>query len=86
MTKGIIGGFIGSLIMGVVLSVAISLTQATTITTGLLIGFFLWLGFVATTSLNKVLWEGKPVKLYLVDVLHYLVVILAMVVIFVYWV
>ena len=86
MAKGVVGGFVGSLVMGIVLSVAINLTQATTLSSGLLIGFFLWLGFVATTSLNKVLWEGKPLKLYLVDVLHYLVVVLVMSVIFVSWV
>ena len=86
MAKGLVGSIIGALIMGFVLSVSIHLTQATTITSALLIGGFLWLGFIVTSSLNKVLWEGKPVKLYLVDVLHHLVVILVMSAIFVYWV
>jgi len=34
-------------------------------------------GFVIV-MLNKVLWEGKPFKLYLLDAAHYLVVLLAM--------
>ena len=86
MAKGMVGSIIGALVMSFVLSVSIHLTQATTLTSGLLIGGFLWLGFMATAALNKVLWEGKPVKLYLVEVLHHLVVILVMSAIFVYWI
>ncbi len=86
MAKGLVGSIIAALIMGFVLAFSIKLTQATGLSEGLIVGFFLWLGLIATTALNKVLWEGKPVKLYLVDVLHYLVVILVMSAIFVSWV
>src|SRR3989344_841593 len=44
------------------------------------------LGFIATTFLNSVLWENKSVKLYLINILHYLVVFLVAAIIFSLWV
>jgi Protein of unknown function (DUF1761) len=44
---------------------------------GLQSGFWIWLGFIATTQLNKVLFQGAPFKLYLIDVGYYLVGLLA---------
>ncbi|OGG53544.1 hypothetical protein A3H16_02125 [Candidatus Kaiserbacteria bacterium RIFCSPLOWO2_12_FULL_53_8] len=32
-----------------------------------------WLGFVVPTLLGQVLWEQKPIKLYLINVLYWLV-------------
>jgi hypothetical protein len=40
---------------------------------GLQTGFWLWLGFTATSQLNEVLWGGRPFKLYLINVGQYLV-------------
>ena len=37
-----------------------------------------WLGFVVPTMLGMVLWEQKPVKLYLINVLYWLVSFIAM--------
>ncbi len=43
--------------------------------------FLIWLGFLATSMIGIVLWEGKPVKLYLLNVFYYLVSLEIMVVI-----
>ena len=48
-------------------------------------GFWIWLGFIATTQLNTVLWEGRPFKLYLINVGYYLVSYLAAATILVTW-
>ncbi|MCK4589731.1 MAG: DUF1761 domain-containing protein [Nanoarchaeota archaeon] len=34
---------------------------------GLVIGFWLWLGFVGTTTFSGVIWGKKPFKLWLLD-------------------
>jgi len=52
---------------------------------GLQTGFWIWLGFIATSQLNAVLWEGKPFKLYLINVGHFLVAYLAVGTILAVW-
>jgi hypothetical protein len=39
---------------------------------GLMAGFWIWLGFLVTSQLNSVLWEGKSPKLYFINVGYYL--------------
>ena len=47
------------------------------VTLGLQTGFWIWLGFIATSQLNDVLWGGRPFKLYLLNVGYYLISYLA---------
>jgi hypothetical protein len=49
------------------------------------VAFWLWLGFVATTQLGAVLWEGRSWKLFLFNASHALVALIAMAFILVYW-
>lgn len=44
-----------------------------------------WLGFVAPVMLGMVLWEQKPVKLYLINVLYWLVSFMVMAAILFAW-
>ena len=76
MTKAYIISFISLLVMTYVLSHFVDYTEATTALEGATAGFWLWLGFIATIMLGRVLWEGKPVKLYVLNIAHYLVVLL----------
>ena len=41
------------------------------------LGFWSWVGFVAPTMLGVVLWEQKPIKLYLINALYWLVAFVA---------
>ena len=50
-----------------------------------LLAFWLWLGFFATTQLGMVMWEGKPVKLYIINTLHHLVSLVVMSAILAVW-
>ncbi len=52
---------------------------------GLMAGFWIWLGFIATSLLNTVIWEGRPFKLYLINVGYYLVSFMAVGAILAVW-
>ena len=78
--------FIVSLVMSYVLAHFVDYTEAATVSGSLQLGFWIWLGFFATTQLNMVLWDDKPFKLYLIHVFHYLVALLIMSVILALWV
>ena len=75
MGKVILLGFITTLIMTLVLNYLIGLFGYAAAADGALLGFWIWLGFLATTMLGSVLWENKPVPLYLINTAHYLVVL-----------
>ena len=76
--QAMIGGFISTLIMSYILAHFIDYAQAATFADGAVAGTWLWLGFIATVQLGSVLWGGKPVKLYAINTLHYLVALIIM--------
>ncbi len=72
MTKYYVASLIASLISVYVLAVLIKSLDATTILAGMCVGFLVWI-FIATVMLNSIIWEGKSVKLYLLNVSYQLV-------------
>src|SRR6185436_721367 len=58
--------FLGNILMAFVLAHAVRYAQAQGIGQGMMVGFFIWLGFVATVTLGSVLFEKKPLKLFLI--------------------
>lgn len=78
--------FIGALVMSYVLAHIVDYAQATTIVGGVGSGFWLWLGFVATTGSASVLFEGRPAGLYLINSGYYLVSLIVMGAIVAVWV
>lgn len=77
-TRGYVIMFIALLVMAYVLAHFVDYADANSIGEGILAGFWIWLGFLATTMLGSFLWEDKPLALYLINVGHYLVVLLVM--------
>jgi hypothetical protein len=71
--KAMAWGLIFSIIMSSVLAYVISILPTQTIACGVAAGAVLWLGFVATTMINMVLYERKPMKLFWLNSLYYLV-------------
>ncbi len=69
-------GFVGAFIMSFVLAHFVDYAEATTFSGGLQAGGWIWLGFIATTMLGMVLWEGKSWKLYCINSGYYLVSLL----------
>jgi hypothetical protein len=65
-----------ALTMAVVLSDVVHYAGATTITNGASVGAMLWLGFVAATSGLNTAFAGRPWKLWAIDSLYFLVVML----------
>ncbi len=78
-------GFLSTLLTAYVLAMFVFFTQSTTIMSGITLGFWTWLGFIATTTLGSVLWENKPMKLYVLNNAHNLLSILTMSVILSVW-
>jgi hypothetical protein len=68
--------FVSALVMSYVLAHVIAFAGGETVMDGLQGGIWVWLGFVATTMLNGVLFGSKPLKLYLIDVGYYLVLLM----------
>ncbi|HTM67847.1 MAG TPA: DUF1761 domain-containing protein [Candidatus Binatia bacterium] len=68
--------FLGSLVMAYVLAHAIVFAGAylkvTGAPAGLMGALWNWLGFIVPVSMGVVLWDGKPWKLFFINVGHYL--------------
>ena len=76
MAKNYITMFISVVVMAYVLSQFVVVGQGWML--GAKVGTLIWFGFLATSMLSKVLWEGKPFALYAINTLHYLVVLVIM--------
>ncbi len=83
MAKSCVAGFISGLVMSFVLANIIKFSGALSLIEGLAIGFLVWIGFIAAIMLSSVLWEGRDIKLYVLNVTSYLVSFLVMSAIFV---
>ena len=68
---------LGTIVLTYGLAHVLSYAGAKNLMDGLVVGFMTWLTFIATTSANSVLFEGKPFKLYLLNNGHVLAGILA---------
>ena len=66
-TKSYLWMFLGSLVTAYVMAHVVWAFKAMDFSTGLQAGFWMWLGFIATTTLGSVLWEGKSMKLWLLN-------------------
>lgn len=86
MTQSFAITFVSSLVMAYVLAHFVDYAGATTLVSGALAGFWAWLGFIATTHLGSILWEGKPAKLYGLNMAFHLINLVVMGVILTLWV
>lgn len=81
VTKIYIVSLVMSLVMAFVLAQFVGLTLITTLGAALELGFWIWLGFIATIMLTEALHSSKSVKLYSINAGYQLVSILVMAVI-----
>lgn len=72
-TRSIWGSFIEQMISGFVLAVLIHNLHITSTTGAVALGVLVWLGFMATTNVNEVLWHGEKFNFYLLNQANYLV-------------
>ena len=71
--KELVLAFLSSLVLVYVLAHFVQYTKATTLVGGLQTAFWLWLGFVATSQLATVIFEGRKPGLYLLNIGYQLV-------------
>lgn len=74
-----------SLVEAYVLAYLIKATGTTDSSMALQLGFWIWLGFVASIGTGIVSWEGKPWKLFWINTGYQLVSILMMSLVLVNW-
>ncbi len=77
--------FISAFVMVYVLANFVGYLSVATISDALQLAFWLWLGFVATVSLNGVLWGSRPWKLYIIKTAHQFVSLFVMASIIALW-
>jgi glycerol uptake facilitator-like aquaporin len=65
--------FVTSFVLTYILAHFVQYTKSTNVLDGMQTGFWLWLGFVATTQLPTVIFEQRKLGLYLLNVGYQLV-------------
>ena len=78
VSQALAGSFVAALVLAYVLSWVVSGFMANSFLSGMVISFWLWLGFMATVMLNSVLYERKPISLYSINAGYLLVALLFM--------
>jgi hypothetical protein len=79
MGKMMLLSFIGTLITATVISILINNLGVSGAVEGFRLVFYLWLGFIAaTTLLGSVLWDGKPWGLFVLNGAYWFVNLMVM--------
>ncbi len=71
-------GFLGTLLMAYVLAHFVQYAGANGFSDGMQAGFWTWLGFAVPLLIGSVLWEGKTVKFYFINIAYQLVSLVVM--------
>jgi len=85
MIAGMITSFIGSLVLSFMLEHLILWSGASTAAWGALIGFIVWAGFMAAPLSASYIYEGRPFKLFAINLGFWLVCLLASGVLLALW-
>jgi hypothetical protein len=85
MTQRYVAGLISSVVMAYVLKMMLGAFGVVDANGAWKLAFWIWLGFLATSMLGSVLWERRPIKLYVINTLYYLVSLGVMGTILVWW-
>lgn len=62
-----IGGIVVAFILAIVFDMMIHAFGVVGIGNGITLGFFIWLGFIATSHFSGVIWARKPFIVYFID-------------------
>jgi hypothetical protein len=76
-TKELLLAFLSSLVLVYVIAHFVEYTKASNLVGGLQTAFWLWLGFVVTSQLATVIFEGRKPGLYLLNIGYQLTACLA---------
>ncbi|MEK6914564.1 MAG: DUF1761 domain-containing protein [Nanoarchaeota archaeon] len=78
-------GFLSTLILASVFQYIINLLKISGPAAGATLGFWFWLGFLATSLLGVILWEGKPWALYILNATYWLINLVVIGAVLGYW-
>jgi hypothetical protein len=67
MITGMISSFVLDVVLAFVLDHVVQWSGADTFGLGALIGFIMWLGFIAAPALPQGIYEGRPFKLFAIN-------------------
>lgn len=73
MGSSMLLAFISTLVLAYVFQYLLEALSYTGAAMGATLGFWLWFGFLATSLIGGVLWEGKPWGLYVLNSAYWLV-------------
>ena len=71
-------GAVASLVTAYVLALLAGAVGATTLVDGAILGFVAWLGFIATSTVNAVLYEGRNTTWWSITAGYWLVILVVM--------
>jgi mannitol-specific phosphotransferase system IIBC component len=78
-------GTINSFVMAIFLALIISALNSGSLVNGILVGLVLWVGIAVTTRVNSVIFEQRPLSLFIINAGYDLVTILVMGIILSVW-
>ena len=78
MTQTYVFTMVGAVAMAFVLNQIVTSTGTMDLMSGVMLGFWAWLGFVAPVQLSQVLYEQKSWNLYFINTGYYLVALVLM--------
>lgn len=81
----LLGAFAMAYVMAHSMVFAEAYLKTSGVASGIMGGFYNWLGFVVPVTLGTVLWDGKPWRLWWINASYYLVVLCLMGVVFSLW-
>jgi len=67
MITGMISSFVLDIVLAFVLDHVLQWSGADTFGLGALVGFIMWLGFIAAPALPQGIYEGRPFKLFAIN-------------------
>jgi len=73
MIVGMVASFVGSLVTSFMLAHVVMWAGAENYSMGALIGFILWLGFIAAPLAASYVYEGRPIDLFAINTGYWLV-------------
>lgn len=80
-----VGGFLVAFVTAWIFAGLINYFEIDEIKEGVQLGFWIWLGFIATTCFSGYLWERKTFNVYLINIGYHLVALLFLGAFLTYW-
>jgi hypothetical protein len=72
MAKTYLMMMVAALVMAYVLAIFSQIINTHSLMAGITLGFWVWLGFVATSMFSSTLFSNKPMKLFVIEAGYYL--------------